>query len=106
MKMYPIYNNVGRLLGHVESKTIVNGHNDVTVCEDMKVGPYDPDMVAALTCTTANVCRIPKRQIIFRDAWDEIAHTYLVTDCALPDWFWNNIGCVEFSPEHFKRVPW
>ena len=103
MRMIPIYNNVGRLLGHIDAKTFIESHHDVTVNEDISLEPYSP---SAICSETANICRIPKRHILFRNALDECSHTFLVTTCALPDWFWKNLGCVEFKPDHFKRIPW
>ena len=103
MKMLPIYDKVGLLLGHIEQSSIINRHHDVAVVEDVAVKAYIPD--EAPLHGTANFWVIPKKQIRFYNGYDEIRQTYLVTECALPKWFWKNEGAVEFTVEQFERMP-
>ncbi len=103
MKMLPIYNNVGRLLGHIDQSSIINRHHDIAVVEDVSVEAYSgPPHLAQ---TTANFYVIVKKQIRFFRNYDEMVQTYLVVEHALPQWFWKNDGAVEFKPEHFERMP-
>ena len=103
MKMLPIYDKVGLLLGHIEQSSIINRHHDVAVVEDVSVEAYSgpPHEVQ----TTANFYVIAKRQVHFFRDYDKMTQTYLVADAQLPKWFWKNEGAVEFKPEHFERMP-
>ena len=104
--MIPIMNNVGRLLGHIDRETYVNTHDHITVQEDRPLVPFDPDAPVTEDMMTVNICHITKKRIRFRNEWDESKVTYLVIDSKLPDWFWQNKGCLEFEPDHFERIPW
>ncbi len=106
MRMIPIYNNVGRLLGHIEMKAVIDCHDNVVVQQDTSLKPYDPDAKVTASQMSVSICRIPKQQIRFRDEWSEQTRQYLVIESKLPDWFWNNRGCVEFWPQHFERIPY
>ncbi len=103
MIMLPIYNNAGRLLGHIEQGSVINRHHDVAVVEDVKVEAYSgPPHLAQ---TTANFYIIAKRQVRFFRGYDELTQTYIVAEAQLPQWFWKNDGAIEFKPEHFERIP-
>ena len=103
--MHAIYNNEGRMLGHINGGDYIDGRTCITVCEDVKLKPYDPEAQINMSDMTSNIYRIAKQEVIFRCMDDEVRYLYLVIDCEIPAWFWNNLGCVEFKSENFKRIP-
>jgi len=104
MKMFPIYNNVLRVLGHIQKGTYIEGHDNIRVMQDVNPVPYSEPV--HIEDMTSEYVIIPKRQMRFRDPWNDIQQYYLVIDHKPPDWFWKNEGCVEFSPDHLRRVCW
>jgi len=93
--MIPIYNNVGRILGHIKREALVSGTNDRYIVMDDSSGD-DP---------ITKICYLPKKQIRFRERnRKDVNHIYVVAEHALPDWFWDIKSAVEFKPEHFERV--
>lgn len=106
MSMVPIFNNVGRMLGHIDAKTYIDRHDTIVVYEDTLVSPYDPGAKVSREDATVNICYVAKKRIRFWCGTAQKEHVYLITEHKLPDWFWKNPGCVEFKPEHFERMPW
>ncbi len=106
MRMFPIYNGAGLLLGHIDDKTLVLGHDSITVIEDVSLKAPDPSD-PSLTSTKIDACRIERKQIQFRNKWNDKDYSYfLVAERTLPAWFWKNRGCLEFHPDQFQRIPW
>ena len=106
MKMIPIYNNVMRVLGHIQEGSYIDGVPTIRVTEDTPLIFHSPsDPLQPVANRTVNCTEIIKQEIMFRDSGGgEVTYYYLVTTHKLPDWFWKNKGCVELELEHLRRI--
>lgn len=106
MRMTPVYNNVMRVLGHIQEGSYIDGIPTVRVMEDTPLVFHSPsDPMEVVANRTVNYTEISKQEIMFRDSrGGEVTHYYLVTTHKLPDWFWKNRGCVELKLEDLRRI--
>lgn len=91
MKLEPLFNSEGKLLGHVNLALCIKGHNCYMADEHAgRVGPYIhvPD---AEVPDTVRIFRFPVKRIRFR--WDDDEQTvkYLVVDDEIPEWVWDKV---------------
>ena len=100
MKLTPLFNSAGQLLGHIDlarCQRYLNGQCYILDDKAGRVVPYTDE-------ASETVCffRFPIKKIRFCGDHDDQVISYLVVDEPIPEWVWKG-GGVKFSEDDWER---
>lgn len=100
MRLAPLFNSGGLLLGHINLALCIKGHNCYTADESAgRIGPYTTQSLS----DTVRIFRFYIKRLRFRwGADDETTVRYLICDEEIPDWVWKMTG-IKFSDTAWER---
>ncbi len=90
MRLVPIFNSAGHLLGHVDLNRCIMQRDGYVVDENAgRIGAWDPGTVVK---DTVRFYRFPLKRFEFRWGEDKSVVRYMVVDEPIPQWVWEAAG--------------
>ncbi len=99
MKLTPLFNSAGQLLGHIDLNRCYHNRDHYVIDEHAgRVEVYTGTNVS----DTVRIFQFPIKRIRFRWDYDEQVVRYMVVDDPIPEWVWK-VGGVKFSEDDWER---
>ncbi len=103
MRLAPLFNSAGKLLGHVDLNRCIMSRDSYTV--DERGGQFTDAVWESDTEVkdTIRFFRFPLKRFKFRWGKDESIVRYMVVDERIPDWVWKAAGIKFNGAEDWER---